>query len=192
MQNSFIGGATVVFCLIFCVFSTKAQKQNENCNYWQSQVNPNIKMIERNGTKPLDVTKNLLKPDLNSSVLAKPFNDLDQKEIFFGIECLLKLQGNKHISNLSGATRPDVSQTFESNTIEVAALYYISYMFFQKWDHAQAPYLIDKDYKENSDEAVSQAYKAYNKWFEKIKKSGLEEARRQKLDPLVGSGVRWY
>jgi hypothetical protein len=72
-------------------------------------------------------------------------------------------------------------------------LYYVSYLFHQPWDQADAPFLVSqRNSKLNSDKNVSKAYKAYKKWFKKVIEIGLEEARKQKLDPLEGSGVKWY
>lgn len=191
MNKKIISTIIILCILIICANNTNGQKQNMNCNFWQSKVNPEIKIRSKKEKSATDL-KILLNSN-NSSVSEKPFNNLNQKKIFFGIKCLLNLEGNKKNSNLSGATRPDVSQTFGATTVEVAALYYISYIFFQKWDHADAPFLLyQEDSKHNSDEAVSKAYKAYKKWFEKIQEIGLGEAREQKLDPLEGSGVRWY
>jgi hypothetical protein len=191
INKKMIGSVIILCILITCVSNTNGQKQNMNCNFWQSRVNPEIKMHSKE-EKPSTDLKVLLKNN-NSFVPEEPFNNLNQRETFFGIECLLNLEGNKKNSNLSGATRPDVSQTFGATTVEVAALYYVSYLFYQKWDHADAPFLVSqKNSKLNSDKAVSKAYKAYKKWFEKVREIGIEEARKQKLDPLEGSGVRWY
>jgi len=114
------------------------------------------------------------------------------EEIYHGISCLLDLKGHSEESSLSGATRPDVSQRFGTTSVEVAALYYISYLFYEEWGHANAPFLRDKKGRLNSPEAVDEAYCAYESWFTKVKKVGLDEARKQELDPLTGSSVKWY
>jgi len=77
--------------------------------------------------------------------------------------------------------------------VEVAALYYISYLFTQKWDHADAIALVStKEDRLATDDDVANAYEAYEKWFARIKTIGLTEARKQKLDPLAGIDIRWY
>lgn len=155
-----------------CVlFVTDALSQD--CNYWYAEV----------GVK---------------SANAKA-GDKDKKNIqniVEGIECLLKLEGDKTRGAFSGATHTRVSQMFPRATVEICALYYISYLFYEKYDHANGIALRYKNYEENrtinSDEAVKIAYESYRKWFEKVKEIGIEEARKQKLDPLECSGVRWY
>ena len=182
-----------VFILgVILVFSsnTNAQRRYMRCDYWQSKVSSAIKA---RGSKKQTASSLRILLRNNNFVIEKPFRDLGEKEVFYGIACLLKLEGKKGNSNLLGAVRPDVSQTFDSTTIEVAALYYISYLFFQKWDHAAAPFLITTENNGlNSKIAVSKAYRSYRTWFRKIKELGLHEAREQVLDPLDGSGVNWY
>lgn len=107
------------------------------------------------------------------------------------IACLLRLKGDR--SPFWGvATNNSVSQTFGPSPLEVVALFNISYIFYGNKDFADAMVLVDEDGKQNSNESIDIAYKAYKKWFKTVKKIGLEEARKQKLDPLDGSGVRWY
>ena len=157
------------FCIGICLPAPSfAQIENPNCVDWHSKIDP-----------------------------GKPFAFVNVKnktesEIFLGIACLLKLEGKKMNSNVGGATRGDVSEIFGATTVEVAALFYISYLFYDNWQHADAPFLIDKNHKRNTDKAVRDAFRAYKKWFTNVKALGLEDARKQKLDPLTGSGVSWY
>lgn len=120
-------------------------------------------------------------------------SDVGHEDFLRGVNCLLQLEGEKARSNVAGASRGNVSNLFGSTSIEVAALYYISYLFYRKWDHADAPFLVSKsDSKLNSDQTVARAYKAYRNWFQLVREIGLEEARRRKIDPLKGSRVSWY
>lgn len=163
--------STLWFWLVLVIFmpcNLFAQKKDLSCYDWKSKVYFN---------KPL--------------VLVSVKNKT-QEDIFFGIDCLLQLKGKKAESNVGGASSGYVSRIFGATSVEVAALYYVSYLFYQKWDHADAPFLVDKRKKLNSNKSVSMAYKAYEKWLRRVKELGLEEARRQKLDPLAGSGVKWY
>lgn len=168
------------------------------CYSWHSRVDPKLPPLNSGGdnssTGPIarsTVLTIVLKSNQpHETPLA--FGDLSQGEVFAGIECFLSLQGRKYDSKLSGATRPDVSQTFGTTRTDVAALYYISYLFTQKWDFADAPFLQDGKGKINNDEAVSTAYEMYRQWYLKVTELGLEEARKQKLDPLAGSGITWY
>lgn len=147
-----------------------AQSNDSTCQLWQRKVEKQV------------------------SLHLVSVEDLSQDEVFRAIECLLKLRGRTDDSNITGPTRVDVS-TFisDATSVEVAALYYVSYLFKQNWGHSDAAFLKSGDGKKlNSRKAVSKAYKAYKAWFEKVKTIGLVEARKQKLDPLAGSGVSWY
>jgi hypothetical protein len=147
-------------------------KQNyERCKHWQAKVDPSIK---------------LTKSDNEAS-------NASEEEILEGIECLLELEGRTSLSNFSSATVGyNLSQRFAAPSIEVAALFYASYLFQQKWQHAQAMILMDKRGKKNTKESIRRAYKAYRLWLKEIKDIGLEKARKQGLDPLAGTKIRWY
>ena len=159
----------VVFVAIFSACNAKAQ----DCSYWYAAVG--VDGVKYRGDE---------------------IDEKDPKKIIEGIECLIRLEGHKTNGAFSGATHFEVSQIFPRATVEICALYYISKLFYEKYDHANGIALRYKNYEENrtinSDEAVKIAYESYRKWFEKVKEIGIEEARKQKLDPLEGSGVRWY
>lgn len=121
------------------------------------------------------------------------FDVSNELDVTVGIECLLRLEGNKSPARFGGALNPGVSQTFDKATTEVAALFYVSYLFKKKFDHASAVALTDsRTGKVNTPKSIKSAFAAYRKWFEKIKSIGIEEARKQELDPLEGTFVRWY
>lgn len=109
-----------------------------------------------------------------------------------GIECLLKMEGNKHKAAFSGAVKDYVSQSFENTPADVAALYYISYLYHQRFDHADAVALSGANGAVNTPEVIREAYRGYKKWFAEVKRVGLARAREMKLDPLKGTKVRWY
>lgn len=154
----------IVFIILgFQVMEAKA----DVCKYWQSQVDTET--------------------DVDFEV-----DETNPKNVILGIECLLKLEGNKKKGLFSGATNDRVSNIFPAASIEVCALYYISYLFSQDWQHANAIALVGKDGAINSDESVRKAYESYRLWLKKIKKMGLQKARETKLNPLADSGVRWY
>jgi hypothetical protein len=169
----------VVLFFLFGVTSQMAQtKSNELkkdiCYRWQTQVDPSFKRIE-----------------INESTLSVA-------EVQEGIGCLLKLQGKTNKARFTGATRlnPYASQgnkpSQKAATVEIAALYYISYLFYNNWEHASSLSLYDENTGEvNSKKNVKIAYKSYREWFKKVIEIGLEEARKQKLDPLSGSSVSW-
>lgn len=142
----------------------------DDCKYWKSMVDPKAVAIDFN------IDRN------------------DQRTIINGIECLLKLEGRKGTGVLYGG-REFVSQLIPKATVEINALYQISYLFHGHYDFANAVALYsdqDKQLVFNSKSVVRRAFKSYRIWFEKVKELGLEEARKQKLDPLAGSGVSWY
>lgn len=119
-------------------------------------------------------------------------DEKSDQSVMEGIECLLSLEGNRNRAKFSGVTRPEVSQNFKPATVEVAALYYVSFLYTGKWDHADAIAIVDNNREPNAAETVRRAYVAYRKWFQRVKKIGLAEARKIGLDPLKGKGVRWY
>ncbi len=161
----------ILFLMIsfFCFFSV-INSVAQDCNYWNAAVGEKSSNGKR-GNKDEKNTDNILE----------------------GIECLLRLEGDKSRGAYSGATHNRVSQLFPQATVEVNALYYVSKLFFDRFDHANGIALQNiKDRTFNSEESVRAAFESYRKWFIKVKKIGLEEARKQKLDPLECSGIQWY
>jgi|GEM_PF-2909596 len=142
-----------------------------DCNYWRS-------LVDRSVEKP---------------VTDQRIDESNSDTIIFGIRCLLTLQGNKNPARFSGVTRTDVSQTFDEATADVAALYYISYLYTGRFDHARAVALRDPQNGQfNSDRAIGLAFQAYKKWFGKVERIGLRRAREIALDPLKGAKTGWY
>jgi hypothetical protein len=140
------------------------------CQYWQSKVDS----------------------ELEPSPDVQEVDEANRQDILGGIKCLLQMEGNKHPARFSGATNYAVSQTFSHATADVAALYYISYLYYQKWDHADAIALQDEHGEINSPKAIHSAYESYRKWFEVVRKIGLSKARDLRLDPLKDAKVKWY
>jgi len=142
---------------------------------------------------PMNCTKwmNKVVPDLGGGALLEDSTPSDQ-EIFEAISCLLQLQGDKRQARFGGVTRLEVSQILPTTTIELAALYYISYLYDGRWQHADGVALWNRNGVINPPGSVETAYMAYKKWFEKVKKIGLEAARKESLEPLKGTGLYWY
>ena len=130
----------------------------------------------------------------NVDYSGKKVNEKDPEQIIKGMECLLKLKGDKSPGSLSGATHNGVSQLLPSAAVEVTALHYITYLFYGRYDYANGVALHeeDKPLVLNSNKVVKKAYKSYKKWFKKVKKIGIKKAKELKLDPLEGSGITWY
>jgi hypothetical protein len=169
--------ATLFISLLLVVslaqsMSKESAKTNcDDCKYWWSKADLSIQL-------PKDTPEK---------------DEKDEKNIIEAIDCLLKLKGNTNQTQYSAITNLKYLEAkIPSPTIEVVALYRISALYYQKWRHANAIVLVDKDRRQNTKEAVDAAYKSYEAWFEKVKKIGLEEARKQKLDPLADSDVSWY
>ena len=141
-----------------------------SCEYWWSEA-------DENAPKATEAKE----PDLS-----------DPRVVKGGIECLLKMKGNKHSAKFRGAISLEVSQIFTNTTADVAALYYISYLFHEKWDHADAVALRGPDGDFNTPEIIAEAYNSYEKWFAEVKVIGLSKAREMKLNPLKHSQIRWY
>jgi hypothetical protein len=141
------------------------------------------------------------------SDLQKPNRDpdnvrsLNNTEILQAMGCLLALKGRRGPSRFAGVTNPDISQFAGRASIEVAALYYITYLFKGTFDHADA-FVILNDRKppakdENGalltrPEDASHAFQFYLRWFKEVRKIGVSAARQQHLDPLNGTPLRWY
>lgn len=163
----------LIFSILFSPAILKAQEKNIKpasvCQYWQSKVDPTVKI----------------------TAATSSFNE-EQLTILPAIECLLKLKGKTYRSVYnSGTVGYHLSTRFPAPSVELAALYYVSYLFYQDWRHAGAIALFDKNGKMNSKRIIRQAYKAYAAWFEKIKKAGLDKSREQNINPLAGTDIFW-
>lgn len=161
----------------------------KKCSEWQSRVDPEVK----SPTAKQIVYDAITMGELNGKfdVKESSFSNLSQGEALEAMDCLIKLRGRKHDSKIKGPTRPDTSQTFDASSVEVAALYWISAVYLQRWGHAGAAALRGKNGL-NSNETISKAYDSYEKWLVEIRKIGLDEARLRELDPLAGTGISWY
>ncbi len=159
-----------IFLLIFCVSITMGQKC-QVVDQWISKVDPRV------------LCKNT--PDLTVDL-----SDSDAMSIFVR---LIKNKGRQSNSAILNASlSPLNSQRFETPSVEVASLYYITYIFNGNSDFASAIALQNGDDTINSKKAIAIAFRSYKKWLNRVKTIGIAEARRKKLDPLAGSDVRWY
>lgn len=158
-----------------------------NCTFWHSKVDPNIKPSDRLDTVSPGAAEGISKElKVDSSAISS------EEELFKAIECLLHLEGNKTDSKIIGATSYYTSQVFGASTVEVAALYYISYLYYGKWDHAYAAKLVDKNGFVEDSQMIHKAYVSYRNWYKKLKEVGTAKAKETKLDPLAGTGIGWY
>jgi hypothetical protein len=159
----------LIFLIGLGVQQTQAAPEGD-CLYWQSRVDPNIRL-----------PKGVVPPDVSN-----------EQNAIQAMRCLLDLEGNKSKSTIEGATRADTSQVFGVATVEVAALYYISYLYYENWGHAGAACLRRNGELTNDAVTVADAYKAYRRWFDKVKEIGLRRAREKRIAPLQGTALSWY
>jgi hypothetical protein len=117
---------------------------------------------------------------------------ISDKEVLQAIDCLLRHKGDQRPARFGGATRLDTSQLLPSATVELASLYYISYVFTKHWKHGDGVALWNKEGVINPPGSIDAAYVAYTKWFARVRSLGITAARRKKLDPLQGSRLKWY
>lgn len=194
---SHLSNCLLLFSFLFVCSAvlTPAQTRGDDpgiqpCKKWRVRIDPGLTPVK----EPMPAKYESPTPrafSITSAVSVKT-ESITENDFFEAAECLLKFKGNTNDSKIVGATRPDTSQTFGAASIEVAALYYISYLYREKWGHAGAAVLVD-DYMElGAKEIISKAYESYEKWVKKVKEVGLDEARKQNLDPLAQSGIQWY
>jgi hypothetical protein len=138
--------------------------------------------------------------DRSASDVSSEIAEQQSKDELQGIRCLLKMEGHEEVGVLYGA-KGYVSQRVPKASVEISAPYQISILFYGNDEFAQAVALTSDPPKQddsaysiefNSRELVKRAFASYRKWFAEVEKIGLEEARAREMDPLAGSGVRWY
>ena len=81
-------------------------------------------------------------------------------------------------------------------TIEVAALYLISAIYYQNLEFAQAPYLDDGTRVEwrryNTPRRVVRAWRSTMRWAQALEREGMESLRSRRQSPLRNSGVSFW
>jgi len=176
MLKVYFAASLCIPLLLILSFAQSMKKEQINtscddCLYWQSKVDQSIRLPENTPEK----------------------NEKDEKNIVAAISCLLKLKGKAAETKYSAIVSFKlVEAKLPTPTVEIAALYKISALYHQQWNHAEAIVLVDENRNMNKKESIESAYKAYEAWFEKVKKIGLQKAREDKLEPLADAGVSWY
>ena len=177
------------------------------CQLWESRVDSKMKIKEGAALKGKPMASasshvpNMALPP-NGGVTSDPdgVKELSEQEAFDAISCLLNMENNVHQSRFGTYVQPQVSQFFAPAPSNLAALYYISYIYTGDWQHAGAVALRGQgveafnsrgEYLTRS-EAVAAAYKAYRKWFAEVKRIGLQKSREAGLNPLSETGMEWY
>jgi hypothetical protein len=126
------------------------------------------------------------------------------------IPLLMRTRGNMRVFNGCGLGHAQSSQLIFSPTgsgkfdegrvitVEVAALYLISAVYYGKLSFAQSPYLTDlslppgKRKAFNSRRLIAKAWASVKIWGTDLEKEGLESLRFKQRDPLRGSGVSFW
>lgn len=139
-----------------------------SCDLWRSKVDPSIRLQ-------------------GSDMAELPSDDA----AIAAIECLLKSRGNTEPARFSGAVDDRVSQIFPDAPIELAALYFISFIYEKNWRHASAV-AIDGPRGVNTKATIAEAYDAYERWFVEVKRHGIAAAREHRRAPLDGTALHWY
>src|SRR3990167_6218031 len=127
------------------------------------------------------------------------FASLSDSQTVDAIACLLDAEADSRPASISGSIGQRTGQIFEPAPANLAALYYISYLFKRRYAHASGVGLRGEDAGHEvggqyvtRPEAIRRAYSSYRKWFARLKKIGLCKARATGLDPLEASGLWWY
>jgi len=178
------------------------------CEWWHARIGPagDSRASERPKSK---------KPESSGEAAAAPDSDdfggparfdpdrvteLDEATVLAAIACLLQLEGDSRPAKFTGDTGEGVSQIFDWAPMNLAALYYVSYLFTTNWNHGNAIALRgpganvpeSKLKYRTTPWAIYKAYTSYRRWYQQVRTMGLTRARAAKLDPLEGTGLYWY
>jgi hypothetical protein len=174
------------------------------CLSWYSKVDPDVHTTDGDSRpttqEKTDLTQTVLQKQTEQVSDPDNVKALTDDQTMAAINCLLNLEGKTRPSKIGGATRLDVSQLFATVPINLAALYYISYLYTQNWKHAAAIALRGSSASSSDrhgmyvtrQSAIRAAYEAYRKWFSQVKQIGLAHSRASGLSPLAGTDLEWY
>ena len=146
-----------------------AESKHSNCKEWNAKVDPAVP-----GKTAVNVS------------------ELSDNEVTTAIGCLLKNRGNRANALIGGATNLMVSALLPQATVELASLYYISYLFTGDYEHGDGIALWDDHGAINPPGSIDRAYDAYEAWYKRVKLLGIGVARKQHLNPLSGTNLKWY
>lgn len=135
-----------------------------------------------NLTYPIDVSN--FSEEQKLQMIAELLNFKDDKRL-----CIYPVSNyNPKLSQIYNGTEKDYS-------LQVEALFLINQIFFEKpFYYSPMPVLVNS---ENSIEEaingknISDAYLAYESWYQDVKKSGFERAKKDKNYPLSKIGISW-
>jgi hypothetical protein len=149
--------------------NAQAKKVSEECRPWMQKIDP---------TLGKDSATQLPAPD---------------QDLLVAVRCLLEAEGNKGPSQCNMNMSHNGGTDLPPPTVEIYALYYISYIFEGDWEYAVGIALEDRQGRINPPGSAHAAYVAYQKWFVRVKKMGVAQARREHLKPLDRHGdIDWF
>ena len=144
----------------------------------------------------LSKLKNKSDPDIYAFFkVTKNYSPTEKQEM---ISELLRYRGDKRKSDFIVNHNRNLSKFYlgyrKRTTIEIQALFLINQIYFDN-PFYYSPYemLVDKDKREilGDQNALSSVYSYYSKWYKKVKKLGLNEAKKQNIKPLDESPYQW-
>jgi hypothetical protein len=207
----------LVCCSAFAVNAQPAPSQSDErkggvCTRWEARIVDGRKVekapISATGEKADQSTSPPLSVPKGQDSIAGLFGDpdpdqvatLSDQEALDAIGCLLNMKDDRRPASFGGVTNPYVSQFFAIPPANLAALYYVSYIFSKNWFHGGAIALRGPHAEASNSqsiyvtrqESISAAYGAYQRWFAEVKRVGLLKAREESLNPLSGTGLEWY
>jgi hypothetical protein len=104
----------------------------------------------------------------------------------------VEIHGHTERSRITGATRFDISTILPPASVEIAGLYYASFLYTGKWDHGKGIALVSGGKIVGDPRSVKRAYSSYRSWFKRVKRIGIARAREANLQPLSGTELSWY
>jgi len=178
------------------------------CEWWQARIGPASDpktpqpRPSRRAPEPENSSAQSFLDDFGTAAPVDPdrVGEMDESTILAAIACLFQLEDDSRPASFMGVTWAGVSQIFDTAPMNLAALYYISYLFTCNWKHGNAIALRgpgaevsdSKSKYQTTPWAIYKAYVSYRRWYQQVKAMGLANARAEKLDPLAGTGLYWY
>lgn len=122
------------------------------------------------------------------------------EEIVSMIEELLKYKGDTRKCFMKIKCNSSDQLGYAGNksqySLQLEALYIINSLFFENFaKYSPCPLLVDPATEEEATiegAIIDKAYEAYEAWFIKMKEMGVAKAKADNLDPLAGSGLKWF
>jgi hypothetical protein len=179
-------------------FSSVVQaKDSWTCDQWLNLIAHNPIRAKEGASKPGDVSQIIAAALSDDPWEVASLTEADKLE---AIKCLLTAENDQRRAAFGGVTRLDVSEIFAMPPVSLAALFAISYIYSGHYKHADgvalrgedASYTDSNGFYATKQSAIHRAYISYRKWFDKVRQLGLTNAQAAGLQPLEGSGLRWY